>query len=400
VISDRNIVVLSSLDWGSLWQAPQEIAFRLGRARNRVLYVENLGVRSPRPRDARRIAARVGAGARSFGSAGLRPVAPGVHACSPLVLPPFGPSYRRRINRYVFLRPIKRAAEEAGLDDALVWTFLPTDTALDAIDLLGGARAPVVYTCLADFSELTDRREVLEEAERELLQSAGVVFARGPDLAARCRRWSDDVEEIQLGVSLDAFRADSRADHDSRAASSDARPVIGYVGALHRYFDAELAADIARARPDWRWVFVGPIHTGVEELAALPNVELVGELPHERLAARMRHFDVCTIPYRILRATETVLPAKLLEYLAMGRPVVSTRLPEVIRFDDGRGLVAIVEGEPSAFLEGIEASLAEDGPVRRAARRDAVASLDWDAQLERMSAAIERAGTAARTERG
>jgi glycosyltransferase involved in cell wall biosynthesis len=387
VISDRDIVVLSSLDWGSLRQAPQEIALRLGRAGNRVLYVENLGIRSPRAADAARIVARMRSAIRSGRAAGLREVAPGVHACSPLVLPPFGPPLRRSLNRRGFLPAIRRAAARVGIDDPLIWTFLPTDTGLDAIEMLRGARGPVVYTCLADFSKLVDRPERLEDAERRLLRSADVVFARGARLAARCRRWSDDVEEVRLGVSLDAFAPRP----EDGAGESGGRIAVGYVGALHRYFDAGLVAAAARARPDWLWVFVGPVHADVELLADLPNVELAGELPHAELATRIRGFDVCTIPYRLVPATETVLPAKLLEYLAAGRPVVSTPLPEVLSFDAGRGIVSIASGEPGAFLRTIERALRDDDDEARAARRRAVAALDWDAQLELMSAAIERA---------
>jgi glycosyltransferase involved in cell wall biosynthesis len=390
VITSRDIVVLSSLDWGTLRQAPQEIATRLGRAGNRVLYVENLGIRSPRLADSARVAARVRARARSLRSARPRQVAPGVRALSPLVLPPFGPSYRRRLNRRLLLRPIARAARTFGMDDPVLWTFLPTDTALDAVAMLRGPHGPLVYTCLADFGELADRPERLADAERELLRSSDVVFARGPDLAARCRRSSANVEEIELGVSLEAFAGKAQAP-DTDESRRRAEPVIGYVGALHRYFDLELAAAAARARPDWRWVYVGPIHRPVEELAALPNVELAGELPHERLAARIRSFDACTIPYRLVPATRTVLPAKLLEYLAVGQPVVSTALPEVIRFDAGRELVSIADAEPDGFLHAIERALAQDGAESRASRRRAVASLDWDVQLERMSGLIERA---------
>ena len=396
MITDRDIVVLSSLDWRSLWQAPQEIASRLGRAGNRVLYVENLGIRSPRLADASRVAARVRARARSLRSAGIREVGSGVHACSPLVLPPFGPSYRRSLNRRVFLPPIHRAVRALGMRDPVLWTFLPTDAVLDLVGMLREPGSVLIYTCLADFERLSPRPDRLAATERTLLESSDLVFARGPVLARRCERWSDRVHEIELGVDLDAFPVDAARNDPVEGRPGPARlqrlprPIVGYVGALHRHVDLSLASAAALARPDWSWAYVGPVQVPMDDLAALPNVELVGDVSHETLAGYMREFDVCTIPYRLSSATETVLPAKLLEYLAMGKPVVSTALPEVLRFDAQRGLVSIAEGEPGHFVEAIERALATDGDESRSLRRRAVASLDWGVQLERMSALIER----------
>ena len=105
----------------------------------------------------------------------------------------------------------------------------------------------------------------------------------------------------------------------------------------------------------------------MDELAALPNVELAGELPHERLAARIRSFDACTIPYRLVPATRTVLPASCSStWRWAGRS--SPRRSEVIRFDAGRELVSIADAEPAGFLRAIERALAQDGANSRASR--------------------------------
>ena len=402
MISGRDIVVLSSLEWDQLWQAHQELAARLARGGNRVLYVENLGVRSPRVSDAGRVAARLGRWTRAIASGGVREIAPGLHVCSPLALPPFGSPPRRVLNR-LLLRQVHRAAKTLGFREPIVWSYLPTDAALDLIGLLRRPRSVVVYTCLADFAELTPRRDRLERAERAVLEASNLVFARGPSLAARCRRWSESVHEIELGVSLERFAvpgANRDRDSDTETWAPIAgepldelpRPIVGYVGAIHRHLDLELAIGMAAARPHWSWVYVGPAQVPVGELAARPNVHLVGHVRHDLLARYIERFDAGIVPYRVGPTTATVLPAKLMEYLAMGKPAVSTPLAEVRAFDAGRQVVATAEGEPDAFLAAIEAALEGDGPEPRAARRAAVAALDWGVQLERMSALIEGAG--------
>jgi glycosyltransferase involved in cell wall biosynthesis len=400
VISGRDIVVLSSLDWDYLRQAPQELASRLAQAGNRILYVENIGIRSPRLGDVGRVGSRLGRAARSLASGGAREVAPGLHVCSPLLLPPFGSPPRRAVNRSLFLPPIRRVARRLGMSDPIVWTFLPTDTALDLIGMLRGPGSLVVYTCLADFAELTGQRDRLRRAERTMLESSDLTFGRGPSLAAHCRRWSARVQEIELGVSLEAFPMPAERNDDpgrdrasaflSPAPLADLpRPIVGYVGALHRHLDLRLAVELAVTRPSWSWVYVGPAQVPVGELAARPNVHLVGDVPHGRLAGYIEAFDVGIVPYLLGAATNTVLPAKVLEYLAMGKPVVSTRLPEVRRFDSERKLVVTAGGEPEEFLDAIEQALALDGEDLRVARRRAVAPLDWGAQLDRMSDLIE-----------
>jgi glycosyltransferase involved in cell wall biosynthesis len=399
LISGRDIIVLSNVDWDLLWQANQELASRLARAGNRVLYVENLGVRSPRVGDARRVLSRLRGWSHSLAAGSVREVAPAVHVCSPLVLPPFGSPPRRALNRLAFLRSIRRAASRLGMRDPVLWTYLPTDASLDLLDLLRSLRSVVVYMCVADFEELTPHRDRLREAERALLGSSDLVLARGPSLAARCARWSDRVHEFELGVSLEAFpmpagdgsprRDEARASLPSTPLANLPRPVVGYVGALHRHLDLRLAVAMAAARPHWSWVYVGPAQVPVRELASRPNVRLVGHVPHGGLAGYIESFDVGIVPYRLEAVTNTVFPAKLLEYLAMGKPVVSTPLPEVRRFDGERQMLTEAPPQPVAFLTAIEEALARDTEDLRAARRRAVAPLDWGAQLERISGLIE-----------
>ena len=96
MITNRNIIFISSIEWDFHWQIHQEIASRLAKAGNHVLYIENTGVRAPRLRDAKRIAVRLKNIGTSLFSHGVRQVAPNIHVLSPIVLPPFG-SYSERV---------------------------------------------------------------------------------------------------------------------------------------------------------------------------------------------------------------------------------------------------------------------------------------------------------------
>lgn len=422
MITGRDIICLSSIEWNHSWQAAQEIATRLSQAGNRVLYVENTGIRSPTLHDVDRVVRRLKLWTKSWRSHGVQQVAPELYVCSPLVLPPFGSSLRRQINRRL-LPSIERAASDLGMRDPVLLNFLPTDTAIELIRLLRTPRSVVIYYYVDNFSLLTPHKRRLKRSEKIVMQTSDLIFTTCPELASHCDAWRDKVHIFPPGVSLDAFpienikgdygttsangsngrksgglqvpdRKISAAPPLSSATSSTTTrkttPVIGYVGSLHRFVDYDLLEKMARARPDWRWIYVGAPFTDVSRLAELPNVQLVGKLPHAQLAKYIRSFDVCLIPYKLNEATDTVVPTKLNEYLAVGKPVVATKIPSLRRFNQLHKVVTLSDSEPDKFLQAIERNLQSPVDERAVARRREVAALaDWRTRLEKMSRLIE-----------
>jgi glycosyltransferase involved in cell wall biosynthesis len=414
MIKGRDIIFISSIDWDDRWQAPQEIALRLSRAGNRTLYIENTGIRAPDFSDAGRVKRRLWNWARA---SGVRTVHPGLWVHAPLVLPPFGSALGRSVNRHLLLPMIRNTARRLGLRDPIIWTFLPTETTLDMLDLLSTPRGRVVYYCAGDFTQLTARVERLARSEAELARRSDVVFTTCEELAAPCRRWNDNVHVFPYGVDLKAFplrSADAaRAPHPEQDGFSwAARPngngrnghkVIGYVGGLHRHVSVEMLVEMARDRPAWSWVFVGTPEVPLKGLADLPNAHLLGQRPHKDLARYIQTFDVCIVPYRRNAYTETVVPSKINEYLAMGKPVVSTNLPPVCEFNEKHQVLITAEGRPESFLRAIEQALSLGEDETQVARRRAVARQgDWAARLDEMSGLIVagRGGRARRRDAG
>jgi glycosyltransferase involved in cell wall biosynthesis len=399
MITGQDIVCISSIDWGFLWQGHQEITSRLAQAGNRILYVENTGVRSPVLADVARISERLRKWARALLTGGVREVAPNIYVCSPLVMPPFGARWQRVLNRYVLLPMVRRAARRLGMQDPLIWTYLPTDTAFDLIQLLRTPRSVLVYYCIADFEQLTPRAPELRESEKEIVQTSDVIFAQGPELAARVARWKDNVHIFPFGVNLEAFPLHDHPNGNGSARAEDTsgpeqlqslpRPLIGYIGGLHRHLDYEMLLEMASTCPHWSWVFVGAIQTSVEDLAALPNVYLLGQQRHDSLVGYIRQFDVCIVPYVNSHFTATVVPTKINEYLAVGKPVVSTELPAVRKFNEQHDILQ-TSADPKEFLQAIERALQSGNDEDAIARGRAVAELgNWDSRLEAMSQFIE-----------
>src|SRR6266571_948 len=331
MISGRDIIFISSIEWDFLWQIHQEFALRFARAGNRVLYIENTGIRIPRLNDSGRVARRFGRWTKSFFSRGVREVAPSIFVTSPLVMPPFGNYVSRLINRRLAIPALRRVRKKLGFRDPLLWTYLPTDTAIDLIGSLSTPRSVVTYYCGANFSLLASDQKRCREAEDDLLRLTDVVLTICSPLADRCKLVNDNVHIVPPLVDLNSFPLprtngelieESRSEAQSSTNPDDVffanlpRPIIGYVGGLHRLVDYELLAAIALKRPEWSWVFVGAITADPGELATISNTHFLGQRPHSDLARCITQFDVCLVPYINNALTATVVPMKIGEYLA------------------------------------------------------------------------------------
>ena len=165
----KNVVIISSIDWSFNWQGPQEIALRLAQEGNRVLYIENLGVRFPTLKDAGRVLIRVSKYFKSLISSEIKETEPNLFICSPIALPPFGSIIFNLLNYFLFLPNIKRIAKRLNMTDPTIWCFLPTDTAYNLINLLKNENSTTIYYVAGDFEPLVEDVAKLRKNDKKLL---------------------------------------------------------------------------------------------------------------------------------------------------------------------------------------------------------------------------------------
>lgn len=384
ILQNQDIICFSSIDWDFIWQMPQEIASRLADNGNRVLFVDNTGVRTPNVRDASRIWMRLQNW--KSGRYGIRHVRTNIDVYSPLVLPlPYSPLVRP-LNAYLMRRTIRRWARMAGFTNPIVLTFLPTGLTLDT------ARAVdyrlLVYYCLDNFAASSTGARGIVETEAELVREADLVLATSQELKERLQRLRPDVYRYPSGVSLEPFVL--ARDHRGEDPLDCPRPRVGYIGGLHRWIDWPLLEETVAASPEWSFVFVGPAQCDeVERISSYPNVFLVDTQPHDRLPRYIDAFDVCLIPYQVNAYTENVYPVKMNEYLAMGKPVVSTPLREVKGFNDDHGPLVALADTAESFREAIAAELAGDDGAKVQDRYRAAEANSYVSRLREISALIE-----------
>jgi glycosyltransferase involved in cell wall biosynthesis len=160
------------------------------------------------------------------------------------------------------------------------------------------------------------------------------------------------------------------------------RPLIGHVGLIDDYISFSHLLSVADALERGTLVLVGGANVDTGALEAHPRVVVLGPRPYAEIRAYLHAFACCLVPFTINRLTVGVNPIKLREYLAAGRPVVATPLPELVGYGD----VVTIADTPGAYARAVLAALAPeaDTPERRRQRRDRVAPESWDAVAARI----------------
>jgi len=390
MLKNENIICISSIDWDFIWQGHQEIMSAFAKNGNRVLFIENTGVRSPNLRDIQRLKKRVVSWFRS--TKGFRKESDNIFVFSPVVAPFPYSKFASWINKRLLIEPLKRWMKAMSFRDPVIWTFLPTSIALDIINEFDD-RKLLVYYDIADFGVLTDNLRRLKETEEALVKKCDVIFAQGAAIADKCRKHNPRVHIFPFGVNTKVFE-----DFLARPQKSEPnvlegikRPIIGYVGGIHKHVDMPLICYIAKRHPEWSIVLVGPKQVDTQELDGAPNIFTLGKKEFEDLPAYIDQFNVCTIPYLVSEYTKTVYPTKLNEYYMMGKPVVSTALPEVEAMNKENGNVTFIAKTQEEFVQLVEKALASDS-VKMPSERTAVARKSgWSERIERMSLLVEEA---------
>ena len=369
MLRGQDIICLSSIDWDFIWQGHQEIMSTLTAHGNRILFIENTGVRAPTLQDLPRLKRRLVNWWRS--TRGFRREKENPYLYSPIVLPFPYSWFARLINRFVILQAVRRWMKVMDFSSPIVWTFLPTPLACDLMHGLNPRL--VIYYCIDSFAQSSRFARKISTTEQQVIAEADLVFVTSHKLHQHALAHNSEVFFFPFGVSLEKF--EQAREKGSRACPKDiadvARPVVGYVGGIHKWIDLELIKELAQRYSMFHFALVGPIQTDISLLQGLPNVHFLGEKAHAAVPDYVQAFAVALIPYRLTEYTENVYPTKMNEYLAMGKPVVSTPLHEVRLFNEQHGGIVAVGADSAEFGRRIEEALSEDGAFQ--ARRVAVA---------------------------
>jgi glycosyltransferase involved in cell wall biosynthesis len=388
LLRGATIVCLSSIDWAFNWQLPQEVASAFAAGGNRVLYVENTGVRRPSIRDAARLRDRFRNWSGTPG--GVKPAIDYLDVLSPLLLP--FPYVRAAvaINERLLTRAVRRWIGSTDATPLIVITFLPTPLARAVIRSLQPDL--VVYYSADRLVETSAQAGELRQSEPLLLAEAGLVLTTSHGLQKTAASIAKRVEYLQCGVRSAAF-ARARREAVRRPAAFDglAGPIIGFTGTLRNQIDVAMLTEVATLAPDLSFVFIGPVAADVRRLAARANVCFLGPVHHDDIVRYTGSFDAGILPYLLTDFTADIMPVKLKEYLAAGLPVVATHLPEICRFANRHPDTISFGDTPDTFVAALRVAIAEDTAEAVENRMEIARHYDWNVQMSQMSAWMESA---------
>jgi glycosyltransferase involved in cell wall biosynthesis len=356
------IVVHSHLRWDFVWQRPQQIFSRLAR-RHPVLFLEEpivgsdtplLRISEPNPGLIRAI-----------------PVLPeqlGVDDACAVVLP----LLRAALERHDQLR--------GRFESPVQWFYSPM-TAPHFVGQLG--ELGVVYDCMDELANFRFAPADISAREAFLLRHADVVFTGGRQLYAAKSAVHRNVHFFGCGVDAAHFaRARDPRTIVPEALTKAPPPVLGYFGVIDERLDYGLLARLAQEFPEGTLAMVGPLaKVQPEELPRGGNIAWLGQQAYEDLPRFVRGFDVCLMPFAINEATSYINPTKTLEYMAAGKPIVSTPVPDVVaQFSD----VVAIAGSHDEFCAAVRGALAT--PPAEAVQQgiERAGSCTWEAIVARM----------------
>lgn len=356
------VLCFSHLRWGFVFQRPNHLMIRAVRGR-RVFYIEEPLFDA----DQAHLHTQV--------------VSPGLLRVVPR-LPQHEPDPEARINAL-----LRELCEREKVMHAIHWYYTPMMLGVSA----GLPRDFVVYDCMDELANFLFAPPQLQQRERELFQLADVVFTGGRSLYEAKRSQHRNVHAMPSSVDVAHFqqaRAALPEPDDQRAIP---RPRLGYSGVIDERMDLALIDAIATHRPDWQLVMLGPVvKIDPAQLPKHANVHYLGLKTYEELPAYLSGWDAALLPFALNDATRYISPTKTPEYLAAGKPVVSTPIGDVVEPYGRLGVVHIATGAPE-FIFAIERALQEQDPQSDARRDELLHEMSWDATWQRMQREIDAA---------
>jgi GT2 family glycosyltransferase/glycosyltransferase involved in cell wall biosynthesis len=358
-----DVLVFPIVDWHDRFQRPQHLSVELAKMGARVFYFSNrflpsLCIYDPKPRK----------------------VAPNVYwAMLPgsIYPPDIYADIPSELQVAAIAEGIQRVRDRCKVGAALAIVDYPFWAPI----VRQVPNTVVVYDCMDAYASFANAGRPARELERETVMGADMVVCSSEHLCNSMRRYGRESVLVRNGVTVSHFEKRPQS-----LAFERRRPTVGYWGATAEWTDIALLIHAARELPGIDFVLIGEVmRVDVSELAALPNVRMIGEVPYCDLPAYLHGFDVCILPYRVCEYALASDPMKVWEYMSAGKPIVAVRLPEIERL---HGLITLTSTREE-FVEGIRRGVAENDPVLRERRIAYAHENSWDRRAGQLRAAVE-----------
>jgi glycosyltransferase involved in cell wall biosynthesis len=387
MLHDQSIICFGGEDW---WyhhpHSKNHLMRRFARAGNKVIFVNSISM-GLAPMKSGEVLPRIRRKLKSYAKL-ARTTEEGITVVSPAVVPLFGSRAAAATNRRLLAAQISRLAKRRAMTRPILWVAIPT-----AVEIIGQLHESLVIYHVSDkydantMDHATDPAYIRKLHERAI-DAADLIFYSSRKLIEEAERGREKSYLLEQAVDFDHWAQIS----NGKLTAADAvaripKPRIGYFGAIEPWLvDQDLIKRAARERPSWNWIFIGNKSRGLE-IEELPNVHFLPPVSYDQLPNYAAGFDVCVLPWNTdVPFTSYGSAIKVREYLASGKPVVISPLPEYESMKD----VLRIARSRDQFLELVDDALRETGTEQAQARQNAVKDGTWDARAEWVSELIEQ----------
>lgn len=382
-----NIVCISPAPWDyPVWTNRQHIMSRLSK-NHRVLYVFN-------PVFLRSCFKRIISLKKNKIVSMLNEINSNLFVFTPFIIPFINKMpVIRSVNTLIGSFFLKIAFNKLGFNKYIVWFYDPE--AVGYLDYLNPQLS--CYDCVDEYSTMPDystmrKKRRLEQLERELIKRCDLIFTTSMNLYHQKKQLN---EKTFLVENVGDFEHFNKVNHGKLKLPQDfpnvSFPVIGFIGAMDHYkVDFDLIEFIADTRPQWHLIMIGSRMNSKDKRAPYPirnNIYYLGGKEYSNLPDYVAQFNICIIPYKINEYTKNVFPIKFFEFLATGKPVVTTALPALLQY---KSIVNISQSYDE-FLHAIEKSLYHDSEDQKKERLQIAKNHTWESRKDRLLFHIQKA---------
>ena len=360
-----DLLCFSHLRWDFVFQRPQHLLSRCARDR-RVFFIEE---------------PVYGNGSMRLD---VRETETGVH----VVVPQLPEGLRSEIAIDAVMKEMTRQLLwEHDIEEYIFWYYTPM--ALSFTDHFNPIAS--VYDCMDELSAFKGANSRLPLFEKKLFRYVDLVFTGGQSLYEAKRDQHPAVHAFPSSIDAKHFGKARMATLDPEDQLTIPHPRLGFFGVIDERFDSELLDQVARKRPDWNFVIIGPIvKINPDSLPKHSNIHYLGPKKYAELPDYLAGWDIALLLFARNESTKFISPTKTPEYLAAGKPVISTSITDVVRPYGQLKLVEIADS-PDEFIQAAEKILSSPARSDWLTRVDTfLEGISWDKTWAQMSALIDQ----------
>ncbi|TXF77571.1 glycosyltransferase [Chryseobacterium sp.] len=346
-----DMIVFCHLRWDFVYQRPQHLISRLAE-NQKILVVEEPVPADPDQKDPFKI----------------REITPNLHICQPVVsdMESIGPYLRANL---------------ADLNLSVGWFYSPAFiSVLDYLEF-----ETVVYDCMDELSLFRGAPKKLVEQENELLADADVVYTGGKSLYESKKEKHHNVFCFPSSVDVAHFSNNNGENLEIPADMKNIpSPIVGYYGVIDERIDLDLLKKTAEKTPGASFVMIGPLcKISDDDLPQAENIHYLGMKSYDELPAYLQYFDIAMMPFALNDSTKFISPTKTLEYMSASKPIISTKIRDVVR--DYSNCIMLVENEEDFH----QAVINPKGNFVET-YRNILEKTSWDVTADKMAFIIEK----------